>query len=248
MCDPKFARWQGLVNNAQPVWFSYETSLSWHEHEEHCFIYLSWCSSETAWWVILMNVCHSLGMVFHKLVFPLKPFQTVLCLFTSPSPCHGMERKMGGTKGKDHGVRWEQFTGNSNEMKKKRTVRTAILTTEGTRKANDSHTETPWQHQLLPLSHCADPEGALPLSRKMVWGYGITSRSCSCLVLATAKINRVLAGSRLMWKGNRCSGRYNGRSPLFAYKCPTAITCDTFCKWGKSRSALKPLRKKTFIL
>lgn len=30
VCDPEFARWQGLVNDAQPVWFSYGTTLSWH--------------------------------------------------------------------------------------------------------------------------------------------------------------------------------------------------------------------------
>lgn len=76
-----------------------------HQHEKHCFIYLSQCSSETAWWVILMDECHGLGMVFHNLVFPVKPLQTMLCSLTSPSPCHGMERRMEGTKGKDQGLR-----------------------------------------------------------------------------------------------------------------------------------------------
>lgn len=89
---------------------------------------------------------------------------------------------------------------------------------------------------------------ALPLSQKRVRGYRITSRSCPCPLLATAKINPVLAGTRLMRNGNHCTGRYNSRSPLFAYKCPKQSHVTPSCKWGKSRLALKSLRRKTFIL
>lgn len=106
-----------------------------------------------------MNVCHSLGMVFYNLVFPLKPFQTVLCLHTSPYPCHGMERRMGGKKGKDHRLWWEQFTGNNSEMRKW-TVRAAILMAEGTRKGEWFTQRPPDSTQLLPPPHCADPEGS----------------------------------------------------------------------------------------
>lgn len=63
-----------------------------------------------------------LGIVFSNLVFPMDLLQTTCCLLTPPSPspfpCRWLERKIGGTKGKGHRLRLEQFTGMSNEVRK----------------------------------------------------------------------------------------------------------------------------------
>lgn len=57
-------------------------------------------------------------------------------ILTSPSPflfpCGGLERRIRGTKGRDQRLRWEQSTGNSNEIGKQ-TVAATILTPKCTR-------------------------------------------------------------------------------------------------------------------
>lgn len=52
-------------------------------------------------------------------------------------PCDGMERRTGGTEGKDHGLREEQFTGNSNKIRQQTVTTTLII--DCTKEANDSH-------------------------------------------------------------------------------------------------------------
>lgn len=53
------------------------------------------------------------------------------CSLTLPFLCGRMEKRTGGTKGKDHGLKQEQFTRNSNKIRKL-TVAATILIEEGT--------------------------------------------------------------------------------------------------------------------
>lgn len=71
---------------------------------------------------------------------------------------------MGGTKGKDHGLRLQQFIGNSSEMRNQ-TVTAATLIIVYTR--NNSRVVTP---NNVPLRHCATPPGRdpCPCSRKIM--------------------------------------------------------------------------------
>lgn len=68
----------------------------------------------------------------------------------SPPLCSRLERRIGGTKFKDHKLRLEQFNVNSNEITK-RTVTATRVMTEGTRKENDSHENTP-RTITIPIS------------------------------------------------------------------------------------------------
>lgn len=54
-----------------------------------------------------------LGMVISNLMLPLKP-----CAAWSPSPLWQLKTRTGGTKDQNHGLGWEQFTGNGNEIRR----------------------------------------------------------------------------------------------------------------------------------
>lgn len=124
-------------------------------------------------------------------MFPLR-LQTTWSLLTPsflPHPCNRLERRIGGIKGKDHRLRWQQFTENGNEIRKW-AVTTTVLITECSRMLT---TQTP----TIPnhsLPNTLTQKGHLPLflGNDMRW-CRITFKSKPWPCLATAKINPVLA-------------------------------------------------------
>lgn len=115
-----------------------------------------------------------------------------------PHPCSGVERRIGG-KGKDHRLRYEQFTGNGNEIRKWMVTAT-VLITECTRTLTTQSPTIP----NLSLSNTLTQKGHLPLflENDMRW-YRITFRSKPCPCLATAKCNPVLARTSTVLYDNR---------------------------------------------
>lgn len=74
--------------------------------------------------ISLRRWCSGLRILLPNLAFPLKFLLTTRhflapCLLL-PHSCSELERRAGGTKDEDHGLLSEQFTGNSNEIRKGR--------------------------------------------------------------------------------------------------------------------------------
>lgn len=121
--------------------------------------------------------------------------------YSRKTMCHFPSLPVGGTKGRNHKrLRLEQFTGNSNGMRKWR-VTVTILITKGIR--NDPQRMPPkinntrllclprflhYEESLIPWR-----ESLSPAPDNDVKWYRITS------CLATAKINLVLDGTRMVY-------------------------------------------------
>lgn len=74
--------------------------------------------------------------VIPQLSVHTEALQTMQCSFTrpspSPSPCSGLERGLGGTKGKNHVLRYEFFHAVNSNGIRKQTVTVTISVTEET--------------------------------------------------------------------------------------------------------------------
>lgn len=128
--------------------------------------------------------------------------------------CSRLERKIGGKTGKDHRLRYEQFFENNSEWSAKVFLLKTKTVVSNSNYTNDrvyrkrgvwshmiAHT---WQYPTTPFPTLHHPEGSLsPFPRKWC---GVVQNNfwvLPCSILATAKINAVLAGTRVLTKLNR---------------------------------------------